>query len=159
MATPYRRIMLTLDGSDFALMALSHAQELARCFGAHLILYQAVADTTKPETPVAIPELVTTRTGVPISSSSLVVETAQQMLDNLAAELRLQGVDAQVVIETGPPAERIIDHAREHDVDLIVMSTHGRTGLARWVYGSVADQVLRHAHCPVLLVHVGGHAG
>jgi nucleotide-binding universal stress UspA family protein len=56
------------------------------------------------------------------------------------------------VVEIGPAAETIIDYAHEHPVDLIVMSTHGRSGLQRWVYGSVADKVLRAAGIPVLLI-------
>ena len=52
----------------------------------------------------------------------------------------------------GPAAETIVDDAREQGMDLIVMSTHGRSGLSRWVYGSAADKVLRGAHCPTLIV-------
>jgi nucleotide-binding universal stress UspA family protein len=52
----------------------------------------------------------------------------------------------------GPVAEAIVDFAKVNHIDLIVMSTHGRSGLSRWVYGSVAEKVLRGAHCPTLIV-------
>jgi len=59
----------------------------------------------------------------------------------------------------GLPGETIIDYARRHPIDLIVMATHGRSGLQRWVYGSVADKVLRGADLPVLLVRAQSKQG
>lgn len=60
------------------------------------------------------------------------------------------------VVKKGPAAEMIIDYAREHLIDLIVMATHGRSGLQRWVYGSVADKVLRGTDLPIWLVRAHG---
>ncbi len=67
-------------------------------------------------------------------------------------ELRQQGFEARILLRDTSPAEDIIDAAIAEDIDLIVMSTHGRGGLARWTFGSVADKVARHSPCPVLLV-------
>ncbi len=55
-------------------------------------------------------------------------------------------------VQTGSPAERIIDYARENDIDLIALSTHGRLGIGRWVFGSIADKVAHASHKPVLLI-------
>ena len=63
-----------------------------------------------------------------------------------------EGVTASSEVRFGRPAEEIIAFANDLNVDLIAMSTHGRSGLARWAYGSVADRVLHAAKCPVLLV-------
>ncbi|MEZ4638219.1 MAG: universal stress protein [Caldilineaceae bacterium] len=70
----------------------------------------------------------------------------------MADDLRLQHFRVKTAVTIGPPASRIIDYAQENGVDLIVMSTHGRTGIARWVYGSVADKGAITATCPVYLV-------
>ena len=66
--------------------------------------------------------------------------------------LRHRQVDAVAEIDTGDPASRIIDYAADNAVDLIVMSTHGRTGLARWTHGSVANKVIQAAPCAVFTV-------
>jgi nucleotide-binding universal stress UspA family protein len=81
----------------------------------------------------------------------------QDELDVLAASLHLQGVRADARVVEGRPERAILEAARD-DVDLIVMSTHGRGGLRRWVYGSTADAVLRQAPVPVLLVPPEGLA-
>jgi len=60
-------------------------------------------------------------------------------------------------VSAGSVSDGILASAREHAADVIVMSTHGRAGLGRWVFGSVADQVLRHAELPVWLVRAAGH--
>ncbi len=77
---------------------------------------------------------------------------AQTNLQTTADELARQGVKVDTVIVEGDPASAIIDY--ESDVDLVVMSTHGRSGLARFVYGSVAEKVLRHGTRPILLIRI-----
>jgi nucleotide-binding universal stress UspA family protein len=81
-------------------------------------------------------------------------EGAAQYLKNVQARLRHDHPTLVVAIAVlaGPVAETIIDYAREQGVELIVMSSHGRSGLSRWVYGSVADKVLRGADCPTLII-------
>jgi len=66
--------------------------------------------------------------------------------------LTRKGIKARSVVETGQPAERIIEYANEEDVDLIALSTHGRSGMGRWLFGSVADKVVHGSEKPVLLV-------
>ena len=77
---------------------------------------------------------------------------ARQYLQMTAERLRETGIRVDYAIEVGDAATAIVEYAREQSVDLIVMSTHGRSGLGRWVYGSVADRVLRSSAQPVLLV-------
>jgi nucleotide-binding universal stress UspA family protein len=79
---------------------------------------------------------------------------ARSYLNDRDDELQSAGLESAVIIEEGYPAEVILDVSESQDVDLIVMSTHGRSGLSRWVYGSVADKVMRRAADPVLLVRV-----
>lgn len=79
-------------------------------------------------------------------------EAARQYLDTIAARLTSQGYTVETRLEEGSPAESILDAAEEMQADAIVMSTHGRSGLSRWVMGSVAQKVLSAATCPVFLV-------
>ncbi|MEZ4709993.1 MAG: universal stress protein [Caldilineaceae bacterium] len=85
------------------------------------------------------------------------MDEAKSFLDDLVAQLKHRKINAVADIDTGEPAARIVDYAADHDVDLIVMSTHGRTGVKRWTYGSVAAKVLQAAPCPVVVVRPAGH--
>ncbi|MCK6626823.1 MAG: universal stress protein [Anaerolineae bacterium] len=146
MSVEYKKIMVTLDGSTLAAQALPHALALAELHQAELILFRVVQEAHFVE------EFVTEGKIQVDQRQEQWLNEATTALDELAAELRLHQLKVTPVVEVGLPAEAIVDYARQHEVSLIVMSTHGRTGLARWVYGSVADKVLRGAPCPVLLV-------
>lgn len=79
---------------------------------------------------------------------------AQEYLAALAAELRAKGIRAQTHVRRGDPPAEIVACAREIGADLIAMTTHGRSGLGRLVFGSVAEAVLRHSHLPVFLMRM-----
>jgi nucleotide-binding universal stress UspA family protein len=87
------------------------------------------------------------------SAVSPIEATARTYLDTVAARLRNAGVHAEAVLRSGAPAATILTEAATHDVDLIVLGANIRSSLSTAVIGSVADQVARSAHCPVLLVH------
>ncbi len=70
----------------------------------------------------------------------------------MAANLSKEGIAAQTVIVSGRPVDEILSYASKNQVDLIIMSTHGRAGISRWVFGSVVERVLRHSAVPVLIV-------
>ena len=148
MATEYKKILVTLDGSTFASQALPHAETLAALFGAELILFQAVPDASN------VAEILdSNKNFMHVDDRQMnFIDEATQKLGELVSEFNLHDIKTTAVVEVGSPAETIIDYAQENEVDLIVMTTHGRSGLARWVYGSVADKVLRAAHCPVFLI-------
>ena len=151
MTQVYKKIMVTLDGSDFAAQALPRAQALAECFGAKLILFRVVLDVYSAD----VGHIRAAVTGVdrkPDEQQQHLIDEALEPLIELQEELKLHQLEVQAVVDTGPPAVRIIDYAAENEVDLIVMTTHGRTRLARWVFGSVAEKVLRGAPCSVFLV-------
>ncbi len=140
----YKRILCTLDGSPLAEKALPHATAVARAFDAQLILLRVVEPPRLP----AAPELGTFE----MDLLAQLAEEAEEYVKTKAGELREQGVNAHGVALDGHPVEVIAEYAKEHDIDLIVMATHGRSGLSRLAFGSVADRVLRLAHCPVLLI-------
>jgi nucleotide-binding universal stress UspA family protein len=79
-------------------------------------------------------------------------EAAFRYLEEITGREACRDLRVRLAVQIGTPAETIIDYAHREPIDLIVMATHGRSGLQRWVYGSVADKVLRGADVPVLLV-------
>jgi nucleotide-binding universal stress UspA family protein len=144
----YKRILVPLDGSPLAEAALEHARQLAQCHGSEIVLLRVVIS---PYTIVA-PDLVLAGQGV---DQEILQQQVEQYLQAQAGKLAEQGFTVHLVACQGPVAEAILEHARSLAVDVIVMSTHGRGGVSRWVYGSVADRVLQAAPCPVLLIRVG----
>jgi nucleotide-binding universal stress UspA family protein len=118
------RTLVPLDGSVFSETILEPAIELAHALSATLVLLRAAE--TSP--------------------------AAQEYTEEVATRLAEQGADVSFHIVHGSPADEIVAAANQHDVDLIAMATHGRTGLARLAAGSVATSVLQQAERPVLLV-------
>ncbi len=139
----YKKILVPLDGSELSEKALVHGHALAKALGAQLVLLCVVVFPTR--------DFDVTPPMEDAVSSEVLAET-KRYLENHAGKLRRAGVGVTTFAESGRVADTIIDFAASHQVDLIVMSTHGRTGAARWIIGSVADRVVHGAHVPVLLV-------
>jgi nucleotide-binding universal stress UspA family protein len=144
----YKKILVPLDGSELAKTALDQAEKLAKTFDAEIVLFQVV-----PFMPIyGSPELVT-----PLIVDEKQKEAAEKYLSNLTDELRKRGLKTTAMVRTGQQvAVEIIDFAKESGVDLIVMCTHGRSGISRWVMGSIAYKVLTRAETPILLVRSKG---
>lgn len=87
-----------------------------------------------------------------------VVREAEEYLQSLKERLGARGFDVDTHVRYGHDVEEILDHAAQRDIDLIAMSTHGRNGIKRFLFGSVAEKVLRHAPKPVFLVRCTGSA-
>jgi universal stress protein A len=132
---PIQRILCPVDFSPISSNALAYAERLASSMGAKLVLLHAFdmpatatyADVQNPANP-----------------------TVRQLLDDLP--LSLPETMAARVLHAGPPGQVICWLAQDRGCDLIVMGTHGRTGLTHLLLGSVAEYVVRHARCPVLTV-------
>jgi nucleotide-binding universal stress UspA family protein len=154
MSVNYHKIMVTLDGSAFAAQALSHARSLAEKYAAELILFQVVTEVEQSRLEGLALDLSGIHEPTPDTGRTRATLETLKSLQNQASQLSEQGIRVTPVVQTGSAAESIIDYASAEGVDLIVMSTHGRSGVQRWVYGSVADKVLRGATCPVLLVRL-----
>jgi nucleotide-binding universal stress UspA family protein len=140
----YKKILVPLDGSELAITALDEAEKLAKTFDAEIILFQVV-----PFMPIyGSPELVT-----PLIVDEKQKEATEKYLANLGEELKKKGLKVAAMARTGQQvAIEIIDFAKEAGVDLIIMCTHGRSGISRWVMGSVALKVLTRAETPILLI-------
>jgi len=144
-----KRIMVPLDGSVLARQALPLAAELARLARSELILLEAV-----PTTMEAYPGFPSRGRPIPQLADLLASlrDQAATELGDLADDLRAHGLSVSTYVANGHAAEVLVDAAGQHSIDLIVMATHGYSGLRRWAIGSVADKVLHATRTPLLLV-------
>jgi len=141
----YNRILVPLDGSELAEQVLPGVIELANCTGAEIVLIRV------PDFPVY--EYLMPAADLTTPMQELARDQASQYLDRVSSDLRATGLHVRTqVVYDGAVYSTILETAKEMKVDLIAMSTHGRSGLARLVMGSVADDVVHHAELPVLLV-------
>jgi nucleotide-binding universal stress UspA family protein len=142
-----RRILVPLDGSELAEHALPLAASIARLAGAEITLVRSISWAT---------EFIGANAYLMSYSSADLIDLADQSardyLREVAERLTAQGLTVHIDVRLDPAADGILLCAEQQHADLIVMSTHGRGGFGRWVYGSVADRVLRGASIPVLLV-------
>jgi len=135
-----------LDGSALAELALAYAFSLAQLSQAEISLLRVISP---------IEEALEAGTNHAIFVDQQWENQkmlALQYLHSVCERMDCQNMPVHQAVELGRAAETIIDYAQRQSIDLIVMTTHGRSGLQRWVYGSVADKVLRGAETPVLLV-------
>jgi nucleotide-binding universal stress UspA family protein len=140
----YERILVPLDGSAHAELALDTAIEIARRCGAKLILMR-VAGHPVTHFYVEATDVV----AIPSDDS---VEHCAAYLAEVTRRLDAEGISSDFFIGSGMAADEILRQADLNTVNLIVIATHGRSGLGRWMLGSVADRVTQGAKVPVLLV-------
>lgn len=145
----WKAILIPHDFSSSANHAAAIARDEARTHGASLLLLHVIdlPSQLKPET-VIVPD----ETGAPINIKDYAVSQAEAHLADLASRLGKDGVTAQTFIRLGKPEDEIVRFASENNVDLIVMGTRGRTGLAHLLVGSVAERVVRTSQVPVLTI-------
>ena len=142
-----RSILLPTDFSDCGNYALSYAASLARTFGASIICVHVI----EPMVPTVGYSGMTEP--LPIADITDQLEySAERELPKLAEREECAGLEVEEMIVHGEAASEIVRVAKERNVDLIVVSSHGRTGLGRILFGSTAEAVVRHASCPVLVV-------
>jgi len=144
-----RRMLVLLDGSELAESVLPHVETLAKQRGTDLI--DIVLLQVCEPTPLAVYYYST----VPIDWQDYIARCKredEQYLAKIEKRLKDAGLKVRYDLLMGKPADAIIDYVSENPVNLIVMSTHGRSGLSRWVYGSVAEKVLHGTSTPIFLV-------
>ena len=152
----FRRVLVPLDGSRFASRALRYAAEVAQRFSAEVILIHVV----KPATAVID---AATPIGVSAAASEIAVQVAleadkrnaaraRRYLSGKVRAMRSRHIRSSYRVLTGDIAHSIIEFGEKENIDLVVMTTHGKTGLKRAVMGSVADVVIRESGKPVLVI-------
>ena len=142
----YKKILVPLDGSAVAEGVLPHAKSLAYSEGAELILLTVAANP-------AIDYLFSDP-GIAETAVQEQVEKSKSYISTIEKELSTAGFKVSTLMRVGSVAEVILSVADELQVDVIAMSTHGRTGAARWLLGSVAERVVHNSNVPVLLIRV-----
>ena len=152
----HNKIMVPLDGSDRAESALSHVKAFASGSQARAVVLVRVVD------PLGYPIMVRAHGefGIPDKDSEQIQQerrkAAETYLQDMEKQLTEEGVSVSSAVLEGEVAETLIHYATKHGVDLIVMTTHGRSGINRWLLGSVADRMVSHSCVPVLMVRAPG---
>ena len=142
-----RSILLPTDFSECANYALSYAASLARTFGASILCVHVI----EPMVPTVGYSGMTEP--LPIADiADQLEDSAERELPKFAEREETAGLEVEELIVHGEAASEIVRVAKERSVDLIVVSSHGRTGLGRILFGSTAEAIVRHASCPVLVV-------
>ena len=148
---PVQKILITLDGSELAEESISYGMTLAKAFGADVTLLQVQANTPMLDLEAAA-SLDAYEYGLGQRDMQDFYEEATIYLESIWHEWQQEGVTIKTAVREGNPAKAILEYARVNKIDLICMTTHGRTGLQRWAYGSVTEKVLRGGECATLIV-------
>ncbi len=143
----YKNILVPTDGSETAELAIKEAVSLAKALNSKIIGIHVID--------------VTSYVGVVGGIEPIIWETVQGLLEDegrkalniIEKSAKREDIESEVFIKEGIPSEEIINISKEKKVDLIVMGTAGRTGLDRFLLGSVAEKVIRTSSCPVMIVH------
>jgi len=141
----YDAILIPTDGSEVSLRAAEHGLDIATTFGATVHVVYVVDARAYQSFDVP--------TGMIVGSLE---REGRGAIESVTERARAASVDVVDAIRKGPPPKAICDYAAENDVDLIVMGTHGRTGVDRFLLGSVTEGVIREADAPVLTVRERG---
>jgi nucleotide-binding universal stress UspA family protein len=145
----HKRVLVALDGSPSAEAVLRFLLEIAGPLDMSVVLLRVLE-------PVP-PSVVEGTRHMVLEDVAGRRRDAEEYLAPIAAALRAKGIDVSWQVRRGRPAEEIVSGARDAHVDLIAMATHGRTGLGRLLFGSVAEDVLRHAPVPVFMIRQPAH--
>jgi len=154
----YQKIMVPLDGSELAECVLPHVEAVAAGMNPPNVVLVRVVE------PYLVPYGDSDDFGFKVIELELLAEDsvdrrhfaeAAAYLDRIAVGLNVTGTVEKVVLH-GKPAAALVDYAAHHEVDLVVISTHGRAGVNRWLRGSVADRILQSICAPVFMVRAPG---
>ncbi|MEL7562691.1 universal stress protein [Dehalogenimonas sp. 4OHTPN] len=146
----FSKILVPLDGSGIGQAALDLVAELAPAFGAEIVLIQVVEPVRYMPSVDGLGAYT-----LPIDDAEIEKE-ANAFLTKRAETLRQKGIKVSTVVKTGSAADLILKYASENKADLIAMSTHGLSGITRWVFGSVTEKIMQYGTLPVLVVHPPG---
>ena len=149
----YTKIMVPLDGSELAECVLSHVEAfISQCQIRTIVFVRIIEPTfsmTSGKNPDKLQKEIESRENERKSA-------AEKYLKQVIAKMPEGDAKIEIEVMVGRAADKLADYAENNDIDLILMATHGRSGVGRWVRGSVADRILRAASIPVLMVRAPG---
>ena len=156
----YKKIMVPLDGSKLAECVLPHVDEFVTGFKAETIIFVRVIEPT----PLRSSEIESTSSPDEYENMRKELEkidegrklSARSYLNEVISRVKQNGINFKAYVLVGPVADRLVDYVDANEIDLVLIATHGRSGISRWVRGSIADRVLRSARVPVLMVRADG---
>lgn len=143
MTIELKKVLVPIDFSDYSKSALRYAINFAKCFKAEMHLIYVVEPVIYP------PDFSMGQIAIP-SVNAEWDERAKDELAKLAKSEIPEDVKVKTIIKTGKPFIEIIETAAEEDIDLIIIATHGHSGVEHILFGSTAEKVVRKAPCPVL---------
>ena len=141
----YKKILVPLDGSETSEAILSEIEKLASTFGSIICLLHVVPTIIFPGATESAIQYETV--------AESLTKGGKEYLRTVEKRLRNKGLAVESQLVHGNEAHVILEHSDRKDIDLIAMSTHGRSGGSRWLLGSVAEKIIRHATKPILLIH------
>ena len=155
----YSNVLVPLDGSEVSERALAHAQNMAKAFGARVYLLQVISVTHEYEAARDAggesPSVAEYSLEIAREITTGRQTRAEQYLEEAAARLASQAIQVDTAVRQGLTLETITTFVEEHEIDLIVMSTHGRGYFQRFLVGSVTDRVIRSSPVPVVAIPPG----
>lgn len=155
----YQRILVPLDGSKVGESALPYVEGLVSKLSPGVKVEVTLLQVVSPLSHYIV--AVEGGVSVPYTDEEMkaVKEKAKDYLNKAGEGLKSKGAVVKIRVGVGNAAEEIIKASDQVNADLVAMSTHGRSGLSRWAFGSVADRVLRGGNKPMLMVRASGEAG
>ena len=142
----YKKILAPLDGSELSECSLEHVAAVAKgCAVPGVVLLHIIEPPTYTAYAVISQEIL----------SDILRKSktkTKRYMAKAVAKLKKNGINAKTVIIEGMPSDEILNYTEKNQVDLIIMSTHGSSGLTRWAFGSVTDKVMRNSPVPVLVI-------
>jgi universal stress protein A len=149
---PFKRILCPTDFSESSYEALRAANELALHFSSELLVLHAVQPIPTANVPPP-PPAAAAPMGFNISSYRQKLEAlSERSLQEVVDQRVAKGLTVHSIVVQGEAADQIVNAVEKQKIDLIVIATHGRTGWRRFIFGSVAEKVIRLAPCPVLTI-------
>ena len=154
----YKRIMVPLDGSELAEGVLPHVKGFIAGFPVESVVFARVVepaptifDDTASISSTSRQKLITNTLRIEEQRKS----AAAEYLDGVVDQMKCEDVDLRSEVMTGRVAESLTEYIESQGMDLVIIATHGRSGVSRWVRGSVAERVLSSSRVPVLMVRPG----
>lgn len=154
MVYVYRKVLIPLDGSELAEVILEHLKLLVKgCNIPEVIILRVV----EPLPAQVLSSLSHTSSPILAELENHNQQEAIKYVQTIVERLNKENIIAQPAIKIGNPSDEILDYANNNNVDLIIMSSHGRSGVKRWLLGSVTKNVLDHSTVPVMTIIPKGY--